>query len=143
MYMRIYNNKLIRVYTGDDLNNSEIISELKGRDLAGFTIRDKNNDITFYETDKVTAKELQMLIRNLKTATIAIKMSDEEVIDYFYMIAKIQLIENNRDSFTEEELDEWMNANIDSGIINSEVWREVKDKVYDKLNLTLQSTALS
>ncbi len=133
MYIRIYNNKLIRVYTGDDLNNSEIISELKGRDLAGFTIRDKNNNITFYETDKVTAKELQMLIRNLKTATIAIKMSDEEVIDYFYMIAKIQLIENNRDSFTEEELDEWMKANIDSGIVNSNVWREVKDKVYAKI----------
>ncbi len=136
--MRIYNNKLVKVYTGDDLNNSEIISELKGRDLAGFTIRDKDNNMTFYETDKVTAKELQMLIRNLKTATIAIKISDEEVIDYFYMIAKIQLIENNRDFFTEDELDEWMNANIDSGIVNSKVWREVKDKVYDKLNLTLQ-----
>ena len=134
MYTRIYNNKLVKVYTGDDLNNSEIISKLKGENLAGFTIRDKNNKITFYDTEKVSAKELQLFIRNLKTATVAIKMSDEEVIDYFYMIAKVLLIENNRESFTEDELYEWMNASIDSGIVKSRVWREVKDKVYAKLN---------
>jgi len=134
MYTRIYNNKLVKVYTGDDLNNSEIISKLKGENLAGFTIRDKNNKITFYDTEKVSAKELQLFIRNLKTATVAIKMSDEEVIDYFYMIGKVLLIENNRESFTEDELYEWMNASIDSGIVKSRVWREVKDKVYAKLN---------
>ena len=61
-------------------------------------------------------------------------MSDEEVIDYFYMIGKVLLIENNRESFTEDELYEWMNASIDSGIVKSRVWREVKDKVYAKLN---------
>jgi len=133
MYARIYNNKLIRVYTGDDLNNSEIISKLKGRDLAGFTIRDEFNNIIFYDTEKVSAKELQLVIRNLKTATIAIKMSDDEVIDYFYMIAKIQLIENNRESFKESELYEWMNLTIDAGILKSKVWEEVKDKVYEKL----------
>jgi len=133
MYARIYNNKLVRVYMGDDLSNSEIISKLKGRELAGFTIRDEHNNITFYDRDKVSATELQLVIRNLKTATIAIKMSDEEVIDYFYMIAKVQLIENSRDFFTENELYEWMNSTIDSGIVNSEVWTEVKYKVYARL----------
>jgi len=34
MYTRIYNHKLVKVYTTDDLKNSEIISKLKGRDLA-------------------------------------------------------------------------------------------------------------
>jgi len=133
MYARIYNNKLVRVYMGDDLSNSEIISKLKGRELAGFTIRDEHNNITFYDRDKVSATELQLVIRNLKTATIAIKMSDEEVIDYFYMIAKVQLIENSREFFTESELYVWMNSTIDSGIVNSEVWLEVKDKVYERL----------
>ena len=133
MYARIYNNKLVRVYTGEDLNNSEVISKLKGRELAGFTIRDKQNNITFYDRDKVSASELQLIIRNLKTATIAIKMSDEEVIEYFYIIAKVQLIEKSRESFTENELYEWMNSTIDSGIVNSDVWMEVKDNVYAKL----------
>ena len=133
MYTRIYNNQLIKVYTEDDLKNSEIISKLKGRDLAGFTIRDENNKIIFYEREEVSAKELQLIIRNLKTVTVAIKMSDEEVIDYFYMIAKIQLIENNREVFKESELYEWMNSTIDSGIVKSEVWLEVKNKVYEKL----------
>ncbi len=133
MYARIYNNKLVRVYAGEDLNSSEVISKLKGRELAGFTIRDEHNNITFYDRDKVSATELQLVIRNLKTATIAIKMSDEEVIDYFYLIAKVQLIEKSRESFTENELYEWMNSTIDSGIVNSEVWMEVKDKVYARL----------
>ena len=133
MYTRIYNNKLIRVYTGDDLNNSELISKLKGRDLAGFTIRDKYNNITFYDIEKVSSKELQLVIRNLKTTTIAINMSEEEIIDYFYIIAKVQLIENNRELFKESELYEWMNSSIDSGIVHSEVWNEVKDKVYLRL----------
>ena len=134
MYTRIYNNKLVKVYGREDLNNSEIISKLKGRDLAGFTIRDEHNNIIFYNSDKVSANELQLIIRNLKTATIAINMSDEEVIDYFYMIAKIQLIEHNRESFTEKELYNWMKSTIDSGIINSIVWEEAKDKVYKKLS---------
>ena len=134
MYTRIYKNYLIKVYAEDDLNSSEIISKLKGRDLAGFTIRDENNNITFYEREKVTAKELQLVIRNLKTATIAIKMSDEEVIEYFYTIAKKQLIENKRESFTKKELDKWMTESIDSGIINSKVWMDVKDKVFAKFN---------
>ena len=134
MYTRIYNNKLVSVYTGDDLKNSEIISKIKGRDLAGFTIRDEHNNITFYDAEKVSAKELQLVIRNLKTATVAVSMSDKEVIDYFYIIAKVLLIENNREFFTEDELYEWMNGSIDSGIVKSEVWKEVKDKVYEKLN---------
>jgi len=133
MYARIYKNKLVRVYTGEDLNNSEIISKLKGRELAGFTIRDEHNNIVFYDGDKVSATELQLVIRNLKTAIIAINMSNEEIIDYFYMIAKVQLIEKSRDSFTENELYEWMNLTIDSGIIKSKVWFEVKDKVYKRL----------
>jgi len=104
MYTRIYNNTLVKVYTEDDLKNSEIISKLKGRDLAGFTIRDENNNIVFYEREAVSAKELQLIIRNLKTVTVAIKMNEEEVIDYFYMIAKVQIIENNQDTFKESEL---------------------------------------
>ncbi len=138
MYTRIYNNKLIKVYTGDDLKNSKIISKLKGRDLAGFTIRDEHNNITFYDAEKVSAKELQLVIRNLETATVAIPMSDEEIIDYFYVIAKVLLIENNREFFTEDELYEWMNSSIDSGIVKSEVWKEVKDKVYARLNSTTE-----
>jgi len=133
MYTRIYNSKLVKVYTEDDLKNSEIISKLKGRDLAGFTIRDENNNIVFYERESVSAKELQLIIRNLKTVTVAIKMNEEEVIDYFYMVAKIQLIENNQESFKEHELFEWMNATIDAGIAKSKVWLEVKDKVYKRL----------
>jgi len=133
MYNRIYNNKLVKVYTGEDLTSSEVISKLKGRKLAGFTIRDEYNNITFYDREKVSATELQLVIRNLKTATIAIKMSNEEVIEYFYLIAKNQLIEKSRDFFTESELYEWMNSAIDSGIVNSQVWLEVKDKVYARL----------
>jgi len=133
MYARIYNNKLVRVYVGDDLNSSEIISKLKGRDLAGFTIRDEDNNITFYDREKVSASELQLVVRNLKRVTVAIKMSEEEIIDYFYSIAKVQLIEHNREFFKEAELYEWMNASIDSGIVHSEVWIEVKDKVYGRL----------
>ena len=133
MYARIYNNNLVRVYSKEDLNNSEIISKLKGREVAGFTIRDKHNNIIFYDKDKVSAKELQLIIRNLDTATIAIKMSEEEVIDYFYMIAKMQLMERNRESFTEDELYEWMNSTIDSGIVKSKVWLEAKDRVYERL----------
>jgi hypothetical protein len=133
MYTRIYNDKLVTVYTADDLKNSEIISKLKGRDLAGFTTRDEENNIVFYERESVSAKELQLIIRNLKTVTVAIKMSDEEVINYFYMIAKVQLIEHNRDAFTEEELYEWMNATIDAGILKSNVWLEAKERVYEKL----------
>ncbi|HIP51307.1 MAG TPA: hypothetical protein EYG94_04380 [Campylobacterales bacterium] len=133
MYTRIYNNQLIKVYTGEDLNNSEIVSKLKGKDLAGFTIRDKDNQIVFYDREKVSAKELQLIIRNLETSTVAIKMSEEEVMDYFYIEVKVQLIENNRESCTENELYEWMKNSIDSGIVNSSVWNELKSKVYDRL----------
>ncbi len=133
MYTRIYNNRLVRVYSGKDLNSSEAISKLKGRDLAGFTIRDEQSHIIHYDRDKVSTKELQLIIRNLKTATIAIEMSGEEVIDYFYTIAKNQLIENSREFFRENELYEWMNLTIDSGIVNSKVWLEVKSTVYERL----------
>jgi len=90
--------------------------------------------IIFYEREAVSAKELQLIIRNLKTVTVAIKMNEEEVIDYFYMIAKVQLIENNQDTFKESELFDWMNASIDAGIVKSKVWLEVKDKVYERLS---------
>jgi len=133
MYIRVYNHRLVRVYSGEDLNSSEIISKLKGRDLAGFTIRDKDGNINFYDRDKISSVELQMIIRNLKTVTVAINMGDDEVIDYFYKIAKDKLIEHNRDFFNESELYEWMNATIDSGIIKSEVWREVKNELFLKL----------
>lgn len=133
MYIRVYNHKLVRVYSGEDLNNSEIISHLKGRDLAGFTVRDKDGNINFYDRDKISSVELQMIIRNLKTVTVAITMREEEVIDYFYKIAKDKLIEHNRDFFNESELYEWMNATIDSGIIKSDIWRDIKDELFLKL----------
>jgi len=133
MYIRTYKNQLITVYTGNDLKNSEIISKLKGKSLAGFTIRDENNNIIFYDQEKVSAKELQLIIRNLKTSTIAINMTKDEVIDYFYVITKIQMIENNRESCSEDELIDWMKSTIDSGIVNSQVWNDMKKEVYDKL----------
>lgn len=134
MYARIYNNRLVKVYGGEDLNSSEIISKLKGRDLAGFTIRDRDGDIQFYDREVVSSSELQMIIRNLKTVIVAIKMSDDEVVEYFYTVAKAQLIEHNRDSFGESELYEWMNSVIDSGIVKSSIWLNVKEEVYRRLS---------
>ena len=133
MYMRIYNNKLIKVFTGDDLNSSEIISTLKGRTSAGFTFRDKDKNIVFYDVDKISAKELQLLIRKAKTATVAIELNEDEVIDYFYMVAKVQLVEHNVKECSLEELFTWMNSSIDSGILNSVVWKSSKSKVINKL----------
>ena len=131
--MRIYNNQLIKVFTREDLVNSEVISQLKGRDPAGFTFRDKKNNIVFYDIDEITAKELQLMIRKSNTATIAIKLNSEEVIEYFYSISKIQLLEHNRAVCSENELYDWMNASIDSGIVNSSVWDDAKPKVVKKL----------
>jgi len=131
--MRIYNNQLIKVFTGDDLNTSDVISKLKGRDPAGFTFRDEKNNIVFYDIDAITAKELQLVIRKSKTATIAIKLNDEEVIDYFYIVARVQLLEHDRESCSEDELYVWMNASIDSGIVNSSVWSDAKPKVIRRL----------
>jgi len=133
VYMRIYNNQLIKVFTGKDLNSSEVISKLKGRDPAGFTFRDKKNNIVFYDIDEISAKELQLVIRKSETATIAIKLNDEEVIDYFYVIARVQLLEHNRDGCNEDELYSWMNASIDSGIVKSSVWNRAKPKVIELL----------
>lgn len=133
MYMRIYNDQLIKVYTVEDLKNSEVISELKGRKVAGFTTRDKENNITFYDIDKISAKELQLMIRNLNSTTIAITLDETEIIDYFYLIARVQMIEHNREKCTEQELYEWMNSNIDSGIINSCVWDKARPKIVEKL----------
>ena len=133
MYMRIYNNQLIKVFTGKDLNSSEIISELKGRSSAGFTFRDKEKNITYYDIDKISAKELQLLIRKAKTATIAIKLDEDEVVDYFYMVAKVQFVEHNLKECSLEELVAWMKSSIDSGILNSVVWENSKPKVINQL----------
>jgi len=133
MYMRIYNNQLIKVFTGEDLNSSEIISELKGRSSAGFTFRDKEKNITYYDIDKISAKELQLLIRKAKTATIAIKLDEDEVVDYFYMVAKVQFVEHNLKECSLEELVAWMKSSIDSGILNSVVWENSKPKVINQL----------
>jgi len=133
MYMRIYNNQLIKVFTGKDLNSSEIISELKGRSSAGFTFRDKEKNITYYDIDKISAKELQLLIRKAKTATIAIKLDEDEVVDYFYMVAKVQFVEHNAKECSLEELVAWMKSSIDSGILNSIVWENSKAKVINQL----------
>ena len=133
MYIRIYNNQLIKVFTREDLISSEVISKLKGRDPVGFTFRDKENHIVFYDIDKLSAKELQLIIRKSETATVAIKLNDKEITDYFYVMARVQIVEYNRDTCTEEELSSWMNSSIDAGIINSLVWDEVKPKVIKKL----------
>ncbi len=131
--MRIYNNQLIKVFTGEDLTSSEVISELKGRNPAGFTFRDKNKNIIFYDIDKISAKELQLMIRNAKTATIAIELDEDEVIDYFYMVAKVQLVEHSVKKCTQEELFDWMNSSIDAGILKSAVWENNRLKVISRL----------
>ena len=133
MYVRIYNNQLIKVFTGEDFNSSEVISKLKGRDPAGFTFRDKKNNIIFYDIDEITAKELQLVIRKSETATIAIQLNNKEIVEYFYVVARIQLLEHNREVCSENELYDWMNASIDSGIVNSSVWDNAKRKVIEQL----------
>jgi len=86
---------------------------------------------------------LQMIIRNSDVATIAIKLTDEEIVEYFYSVAKKELLEQNRENYTEEELLEWMNKGIDSCIMNSSVWNdELKVKVIEMLavnNFILES----
>ena len=134
MYIRIYNNQLIKVFTAEeDLNNSEIIGKIKGREPAGFTFRDEKNYMVFYPIDKITAKELQLLIRKSKTATIAINLTDEEALEYFYIVARVQIVEHNKEKCTEDELCLWMHDSIDAGIINSSVWGKIKPKVVQKL----------
>ena len=133
MYVRVYNNELIGVYTGKDIYSSEVIGKIKGHDPAGFTIRDKNSKIIFYEIVKITGKELQLLIRKSDVATIAIKLTRDEIVDYFYSIAKIELIEHNRESYREDELFEWMNNSIDAGIMHSSIWDNVKEKLFEML----------
>jgi len=134
MYMRIYNNQLVKVFTTEDLSSSDIISKIKGREPAGFTYRDDNNNIIFHNIDsKISSKELQLMIRKLKTTTIAIKLTDEEVIDYFYNIAKTQILKHNREKYSEEKLFKWMSENIDAGIVKSSVWFNSQTKVLKKL----------
>ncbi len=133
MYMRIYDNQLIKVYSEEDLKKSDVIGKLKGRDPAGFTIRDEENNIIFHEIEEITARELQLIIRNSTKVTIAIKLREEEVIDYFYEIAKMQFETAQRESCTQEELFECMNATIDAGIMRSDVWEDAKAKVMAKL----------
>ena len=133
MYIRVYNDELIRVYTGEDLYSSEVIGKIKGKNPAAFTIRDKKNEIVFHDINKITAKELQMIIRNSDVTTIAITLSKEEILDYFYVVAKVELVEHNRESYTEEELFSWMNESIDSGIMHSSIWDEIKDEVLTML----------
>ena len=146
MYMRIYKNQLIKVFTGKDLNSSEIISELKGRNSAGFTFRDKEKNIIFYDIDEISARELQLVIRKAKTATIAVKLDESEIVDYFYMIAKVQFVEHNIKECSLKELVSWMKSSIDSGILNSVVWKSNKSKVISQLlehGLTVHSKIIT
>jgi len=134
MYMRIYNNQLVKVFTTEDLNSSDIISKIKGREPAGFTFRDKDNNIIFHDVDsKISSKELQLMIRKLKTTTIAIKLTDEEIIEYFYNIAKTQILKHNQEKYSEEKLFTWMSENIDAGIVKSSAWINSQTKVFKKL----------
>ncbi len=133
MYMRIYNDQLIKVYSAEDLKNSDVIGKLKGRDPAGFTIRDEENNIIFQEIEEISSKELQLIIRNSTKVTIAIKLREDEVIEYFYNVAKSAFSTHDRKSCTPEELYEWMNASIDAGIMRSDVWDETEPKILEKL----------
>jgi len=134
MYMRIYNNQLVKVFTTEDLSSSDIIKKIKGREPAGFTYQDKDNNIIFHDIDsKISSKELQLMIRKLKTTTIAIKLTDEEIIEYFYNIAKTQILKHTQEKYSEEKLFKWMSENIDSGIVKSSVWFNSKAKVFKKL----------
>jgi len=134
MYMRIYNNQLVKVFTTEDLSSSDIISKIKGREPAGFTFRDKDNNIIFHDVDsKISSKELQLMIRKLKTTTIAIKLTDEEIIEYFYNIAKTQILKHNQEKYSEEKLFTWMSENIDAGIVKSSAWINSQTKVFKKL----------
>ena len=134
MYIRVYNNELIRVYMGEDLYSSEVIGKIKGKNSAGVTIQDKNHNMVFYDIATIASKELQLIIRNSDVATIAIKLTDEEIVEYFYSVAKKELLEQKRESYTEEELLEWMNKDIDSCIMNSSIWNdELKEKVMKML----------
>lgn len=133
MYIRIYNKQLIRVYTFEDLKSSTVIGELKGKDPAGFTFRDINNNLTFYDIEEISAKELQLIIRKSTTANIAIFLSHNEKIDYFYSVAKVTLMEHNRLFFTVEELTQFMKESIDVGIVKSTVWKESMSEVLERL----------
>jgi len=133
MYIRIYNEHLIRVYTTEDLKDSTIIGKVKGRDPAGFTFRDTDNHLTFYDIKEISTKELQLIIRKSTTANIAILLSHDETIDYFYSVAKISLMEHDRELFEVEELTQFMKESIDVGIVKSDVWIESLSEVVERL----------
>jgi hypothetical protein len=132
--MRIYNEQLVCVYSEEDLENSEIIGKIKGRDVLGFSIREQD-DFLHYEIEKIDAKALQLIIRNRENVTIALKMSEDEIIDYFYEIVYKLCSENAPSCCDEENIDECINQEIDSGIAKSEVFYAVRSKVLDKLKL--------
>jgi len=134
--MRIYNNQLVCVYNEEDLENSEIIGKIKGRDVLGFSIRD-SAEMLHYEIDKIDASALQLIIRNRKNVTIALKMSEDEIVAYFYEII-YKLCEGKSQKYCKEmNIDECINQEIDAGIAKSEVFYGVRSKVLKMLDLNL------
>ena len=134
--MRIYNNQLVCVYSEEDLENSEIIGKIKGRDVLGFSIREQD-EFLHYEIEKIDAKALQLIIRNRENVTIALKMSEDEIIDYFYKIVYNLCSGDSPSCCDEEHIDECINQEIDSGIAKSEVFYGVRSRVLEKLKLNL------
>ena len=136
MYMRIYNNQLVCVYSEEDLENSEIIGKIKGRDVLGFSIREQD-EFLHYEIEKIDAKALQLIIRNRENVTIALKMSESEIIDYFYEILYSLCSKKDKNCCDEENIDRCINQEIDSGIAKSDVFYRVRPNVLEKLKLNL------
>jgi len=136
VYMRIYNNQLVCVYSEEDLENSEIIGKIKGRDVLGFSIRE-SSEILHYEIEKINASALQLIIRNRESVTIALKMSEEEIIDYFYEIVYRLCSKKSKKCCDEDHIDECLTLEIDAGIAKSEVFYKVRSKVIIRLKLNL------
>jgi len=130
--MRMYNDELVSVYISEDLKNSDIIGKLKGRDSAGVTIID-GDEVTYCDIKTISSKELQLIIRNSTKATIAIKLEDEEILEYFCEVAVKEIASHPQESFDEKTLFEWMNRTLDAEIVYSYIWKSYQPKVIDCL----------
>ena len=128
MYMRMYNDELVSVYISEDLKNSDIIGKLKGRDSAGVTIID-GDEVTYCDIKTISSKELQLIIRNSTKVTIAIKLEDEEILEYFCDVAMTEIANHPTESLDEKALFEWMNRTLDAEIVYSYIWKSYQPKV--------------
>jgi len=132
MYLRIYKQKMVQVYEEEDLRNSEIIGKIKGRYALGFSIRE-DGQIIYYDIGEISAKELQLIIRHTKTVTIAIEMLEDEIVDYFYDLISRLCLDKPESCCDEESIDECIIQEIDSGIVKSQAFYDIRPKVIDRL----------